>query len=257
VASRDEAAGALPPLSGAELARLRRQRLAGRALAPLWIPLASALMAFGMGWRIENARALRARYRKLRRESRAPLLVCANHLTLVDSFLVAWALGSPLWYLRHYASLPWNVPEERNFAATPWSRALVYLMKCLPIRRAGDRKEAALVLARLAHLLGRGDVGLLFPEGGRSRSGRVEPEAAAYGVGRLVKALPGCGVLCVYLRGAGQANWSDLPRRGERFRAELSLLEPKSDAAGLRGSLEIARQIVGRLVEMEEAFHAR
>lgn len=254
---RDEASAALPPLSGAELGRLERQRQTGRLLAPLWVPLASAVMAFGLGWRIENARALRDRYRRLRAESRAPLLLCANHLTLVDSFLVAWALGSPLWYLGHYASLPWNVPEERNFAASWWSRALVYVMKCLPIRRAGDRKEAALVLARLAHRLRKGDVGLVFPEGGRSRSGRVEPDAAAYGVGRLVKAVPGCGVLCVYLRGVRQASWSDLPARGERFRAELSLLEPKSDAAGLRGSLEIARQIVGRLVEMEQAFDAR
>lgn len=257
MAPRDESAGALPSLSAGELARLQRQRRIGRLLAPLWLPLAAALMAFGWGWRVENARALRARYRRLRRESRAPLLVCANHLTMVDSFVIAWALGSPLFYLRDYASLPWNVPEERNFAASFWSRALVYVMKCLPIRREADRREAALVLARLAHLIGRGDVGLVFPEGGRSRSGRVDPDAAAYGVGRLVKALPGCSVLCVYLRGEGQESWSDLPRRGERFRAELSLLEPKSDALGLRGSLEIARQIVGRLAEMEHAFHAR
>ena len=257
MSQREDAAGALPTLSGEELARLRRQRRVGRWLSPLWVPLASAVMRLGFGWRIENARALRADYRRLRAESRAPLLICANHLTMVDSFLVAWALGSPLWYLGHYSSLPWNVPDERNFAATPCSRALVYLMKCLPIRRAGDRKEAALVLARLAYLLRGGEVGLVFPEGGRSRSGRVEPEAAAYGVGRLVKALPGCAVLCVYLRGAGQESWSDLPRRGERFRAELSLLEPKSDAAGLRGSLEIARQVVGRLVELERSFDAR
>ena len=125
-------------------------------------------------------------------------------------------------------------------------------MKCLPIRRGGDRKEGALVLARLAHLLARGEVGLVFPEGGRSRSGRVDVDAAAYGVGRLVKAVPGCRVLCVYLRGAGQATWSDLPARGERFRVALAALEPKSDAAGLRGSLAIARQIVGRLIELEE-----
>jgi 1-acyl-sn-glycerol-3-phosphate acyltransferase len=256
VGPRHEAV-ALPPLPAAERTRLRRQRLTGQLLAPLWVPLAVAVMAFGFGWRIENARALRARYRTLRSGSHGPLLICANHLTLVDSFLVAWALGSPGWYLRHYASLPWNVPEERNFAAARWSRALVYVMKCLPIRRAADRRESARVLASLASLLADGDVGLVFPEGGRSRSGHVEADSAAYGVGRLVKALPGCSVLCVYLRGMGQTSWSDLPHRGERFRAELSLLEPKSDAAGLRGSLEIARQIIARLIELEQAFDAR
>jgi len=251
VASREEAGSALPVLDGAERRRLTRQRRVGRLLSPLWVPLAGAVMTVGMGWRLENARETRARYRALRRESPAPLLVCANHLTLVDSFLVAWALGSPLWYLRHYASLPWNVPEERNFAATWWSRALVYVMKCLPIRRGADKREAAREHARLAHLLARGEVGMVFPEGGRSRSGRVETDTAAYGVGRLVKALPGCSVLCVYLRGERQQTWSDVPVRGQRFRAELSLIEPKCDAAGLRGSIEIARQIVGRLQEME------
>lgn len=249
--AQGEAAVALPPLGAEERSRLARQRRVGRLLSPLWVPLSVALMALGMDWRIENARATRERYRRLRAESRAPLLVCANHLTLVDSFLVAWALGSPLFYLRHYAALPWNVPEERNFAAAWWSRALVYTMKCLPIRRGADRKEAARVLARLAYLIGGGDVGLLFPEGGRSRSGRVEADAAAYGVGRLVKALPGCRVLCVYLRGAQQATWSDLPVRGERFRVRMETLEPKSDAAGLRGSLEISRQIVALLLELE------
>jgi 1-acyl-sn-glycerol-3-phosphate acyltransferase len=247
---RDEAA-ALPPLSGEERSRLARQRRVSRLLSPLWVPAATAVMSFGMGWRIENARELREGYRRLRAESREPLLMCANHLTLVDSFLVAWALGSPLFYLQHFAALPWNLPEERNFAASWWSRALVYAMKCLPIRRGADRKEGALVLARLAHLLRAGEVGLVFPEGGRSRSGRVEIDSAAYGVGRLVKAVPGCRVLCVYLRGASQESWSDLPARGERFRGALASLEPKSDAPGLRGSLEIARQIVGRLVELE------
>jgi 1-acyl-sn-glycerol-3-phosphate acyltransferase len=214
-------------------------------------------MRFALGWRIEGARELRARYREVRARAAGPLLVCANHLTMVDSFVVAWALASPWWYLRHYASLPWNTPERTTFAATWWSRALVYTMKCVPIRRGADRREAALVLARVAELLRGGEVALVFPEGGRSRSGRVDVESAAFGVGRLVKAVPGCLVLCVYLRGAGQETWSALPRRGERFRGALALIEPKADEPGLRGSLAIAREIVGRLQEMEREVWAR
>jgi hypothetical protein len=66
-----------------------------------------------------------------------------------------------------------------------------------------------------------------------------------------VLAVPGSRVLCVYLRGRGQTTWSDAPRRGERFRAELSCFEPKADRGGLRGSLDVARQIVARLAELE------
>ena len=52
-------------------------------------------MRFGFGWRLDGADAARERYRMLHADRR-PLLVCANHLTMVDSALVAWALGTPL-----------------------------------------------------------------------------------------------------------------------------------------------------------------
>jgi 1-acyl-sn-glycerol-3-phosphate acyltransferase len=245
-------------LEGRERWSLALQRGVGRLLAPLWIPLLSGVMRWGLGWCVEGRAALRREYARLRAEPGGPLLVCANHLTMLDSFVIAWALGSPGFYLRHYAALPWNTPERRNFASTWWKRALVYVMKCVPVTRGSDRREVGRVLARIRHLLLRRETVLVFPEGARSRSGRVEPESAAYGVGRLVQALPGCRVLCVYLRGDGQASWSTAPRRDERFRVRLACFEPKTDHAGMRGSLDLARQIVRRLAELErEHFDGR
>ena len=101
-------------------------------------PMGMGCMRFGFGWSLHGADEARARYRSLHADRR-PLLVCANHLTMVDSALIAWALGSPLWYLRHFAAVPWNTPERRNFASSPVQRALVWLMKCVPIERGGDR----------------------------------------------------------------------------------------------------------------------
>lgn len=232
-------------------AAMHLQRSIAHFLSPLWMPLLTLAMRWGLGWRIVDAARVRRAYRRLRSESRAPLLICANHLTMVDSALVAWALGSPWWYVRHFDALPWNVPERANFARTWWQRALVYVMKCLPIPRGGARGEVAGVLKRFTALLSQGDVGLVFPEGGRSRSGRVDPKAATYGVGRIVKALPGCRVLCVYLRGERQRSWSRLPARGDRFHVALSCIEPRTAQPGLRGSLDITRQVVAHLAEME------
>jgi 1-acyl-sn-glycerol-3-phosphate acyltransferase len=130
-------------------------------------------------------------------------------------------------------------------------------MKSVPIRRGAARSEVAATLDRFTWLLRRGEAGLIFPEGGRSRTGRVEPESAAYGVGRVVKAVPGCRVLCVYLRGARQETWSAFPARRERFRGALATLEPKSDRSGVRASLEISRQIVVRLAELERTHLGR
>jgi hypothetical protein len=228
------------------------QRAVGWVLAPIWVPAVVALMRWGLGWRLEGAEAVRREYRALWKAGEGPVLVCANHLTLIDSALVAWALGSPAWYVTHYAALPWNVPERRNFAASLWPRLLVYLMKCVPVTRGGDRAEVAAVLARLAHLLARGDTVLLFPEGGRSRSGRVEAESVTYGVGRLLGEVPACRVLCVYVRGARQDTFSDLPRRGERFSVRTAMLRPASPWTGLRRARDVSQQIIRTLAQLEQ-----
>jgi len=234
------------------------QRTVALVLAPLTTAAVAVLLRAWRRLRFEGLAAHRRAYRELRRSSRAPLLVCGNHLTMFDSALIAYALGSPAWYVLHPASLPWNVPDRRHFASTPTQRALAWIYKCLPIDRGGARQEVAGTLARFTHLLRRGEVGLIFPEGGRSRSGRVEVEQAAYGVGRIVRSVPGCRVLCVYLRGDAQETYTDLPIRGDRIRARLAWLEPKSDHPGLRGSLDVARQILTRLAELErEHFDAR
>lgn len=245
-------------LSLRERARLLVQREVGRVLSPIWVPFVVALMRFGMGWRIEGLPEARRAYRKLWGGSRHGVIVCANHLTMVDSFMIAWALAPPWWYVLHYRSLQWNTPERENFARTLAMRAAIFVAKCIPVRRGGDRREVGKVLARITWLLSRGEAGLMFPEGGRSRSGRVDLMASTYGVGRIARAVPGLRVLCVYLRGEGQTTWSDFPARGERFRVRVEELEPKSDHGGLRGSLEVSRQILAKLGDMErEHFDAR
>jgi hypothetical protein len=124
-------------------------------------------------------------------------------------------------------------------------------MKCIPITRGGSREDVAKVLDRISLLSARGEVALIFPEGGRSRTGRVDVEAAAWGVGRIVGALPGCRVVCVYMRGRKQETWSQMPARGDVLDVEIECIEPKSDARGVRKSRDFSRQIVSQLASME------
>jgi hypothetical protein len=112
----------------------------------------------------------------------------------------------------------------------------------------------AAVLERLMALTRNGEVALIFPEGRRSRSGRVEVENAAWGVGRIVGALPECRVVCVYLRGRKQETWSQAPARGDVLDVEVECIEPKSDARGLRRSRDFSRQIVTQLASMERKY---
>ncbi len=246
----------VPGLPRRERFALALQRTLAFAVSPLSAPVVFLLLRVGLRLRVENREQVREAWREIWRTREGPLLLCANHLTKIDSALIALALAPPFWYVRHFAGWPWNVPERTHFASTWLQQILAYLLKCLPIVRGGNRGEMADQLARFSFLLSQGEAGLIFPEGGRSRSGRVEVENAAYGVGRIVKNLPGCRVLCVYLRGEQQRAYSDLPARGDRVWVSLASIEPKSDHAGLRGSRDVARQIALRLAEMEREYFA-
>jgi hypothetical protein len=114
----------------------------------------------------------------------------------------------------------------------------------------------AQVLARLGHLMRRGEVVLMFPEGGRSRSGRIDAESIGQGVGRVIKEVGDCRVLCVYLRGDAQHSWSNLPAKGDTFRLTTRLVEPRSELRGVRASRDLAAQVLGHLVEMEGEYLA-
>jgi len=244
----------IAPLPASARRKLVLQREVSRLLSPLAIPLIGITLRWVLGYRIENLRDIRREYRRICLEQDGPLMICANHLTMIDSFVIAWALGSPWWYFRHFRTLPWNVPERSIFAATRYLRAAIYVLKCLPVERGGNRAEVTEVLTQLADAVSNHEVALIFPEAGRSRSGRVDVAAAGTGVGRVYKAVPNCRVICVYLRGEGQETYSGVPRRGERFRGSVSVVEPKTDHTGIRGSRDIAQQILARLAEMERSY---
>jgi hypothetical protein len=229
------------------------QRAVGRLAALLWLPIVVILMRFVLRWSIRDAGRTRALYEKLL-EDRRPLLVVANHLTMVDSAVIGWGLASAAGHAVRHRGLPWNVPLQRRVESSWLWRTLAYAMKCVPVPRGGDRQEVVQVLERLAHLLRSGEVVLMFPEGGRSRTGRVDTGDTADGVGRLIKEVEGCRVLCVYARGDAQRTWSNLPARGETFTIATRLVEPRTTLRGLRASRDLATQVVQHLVDMEREY---
>ena len=245
-------------LSPKERFSLWLQREVSRITSWFWIPASAFTMRFLLGYRIRNASRLRKRFRSMIRESDGPVLICANHLTMVDSALVAWALGGTWWSVFNFRWVPWNLPEVTNFADSALAHVAIWLTKCLPIRRGGRREEVSNVLRRVEHLLSHGETALIFAEGGRSRTGRVEPDRVAHGMGRIASSVAGCKALCVYLRGDRQQSWSMLPVVGDSFYVDIDIFEPtSSERSGIRRSRDFARQIGERLASMEEKYFAR
>lgn len=238
-------------------AALTLQREVGRFSSVFWIMPIVFTMRVLMRYRIQNVAELRRHYRTLIKESDGPVLICANHLTMIDSAVLAWALGGSWWYVFHFRRMPWNLPEYNNFASIWLSRMAAWVTKCIPIVRGGPRQQVSGVIKRVQHVLARGETALIFAEGGRSRTGRVNAESAAHGMGRIINAVEGCKALCVYLRGDRQLTWSTVPAMGESFHVDLEFFQPESLHRGMRRSRDLAQQIVDKLVQMEEEYFAR
>jgi len=235
---------------------LALQREVGRFSSILWVPLLAFIMRVLMSYRVDNVAELRKGYRALMKENDGPVLICANHLTMVDSLILAWALGGSWWYVFNYRRMPWNLPEYNRVASVWFTRFAAWVTKCIPIMRGGPRQQVSGVIKRVQHVLSRGDIALIFAEGGRSRDGRVRADSTAHGMGRIINAVEDCKALCVYLRGERQQTWSTVPAYGDSFHVEFEFFQPESLHRGMRRSRDLAQQIVANLARMEDKYFA-
>jgi 1-acyl-sn-glycerol-3-phosphate acyltransferase len=206
---------------------------------------------------VRDADAVRARFRELVEAEPGPILICSNHLTLLDTIIIVWALAPLHHYLSHYSHFPWSVPEKANFSRTWFWRVTSFLGKCVYVTRGGPREEVKRTLGQIAYLLRSGELVSIFPEGGRSRTARVDTENFTYGVGQIVQAVPEARVLCVYLRGRMQEGYSDYPHTGDEYVVDLEMLRPATTSTGLRGARDLATQIIRKLAEMEARYFDR
>lgn len=210
-----------------------------------------------MGYRVRDLKGLRDACDRAFREHRGPWIICANHLTMVDSMILTYAMLSLLRHVTDFRIVPWNLPERDNFQRNPILAVLCYLAKCIPVNRGGSREGMRKTLDKCDYVLRLGQNLLIFPEGGRSRTGRVNREGYSYGVGRFVREFEQCRILCLYLRGDGQRTFGGMPRFGERFTMKMEVFTPqRATGGGLRAQREYAGQIVERLAEMEEDYFA-
>ena len=106
----------------------------------------------------------------------------------------------------------------------------------------------------MSYVVSKGDVLAIFPEGHRSRSGRVDTQEYSYAPGQFLQQIPGARVLCVYLRGKNHGGFADFPKKGEEIYLEMQVIEPSSELSGMRKARDLSSQIIGKLKEMEEEY---
>jgi 1-acyl-sn-glycerol-3-phosphate acyltransferase len=198
-------------------------------------------------------------HRKLFRElikDRRPLMICSNHLTFIDSVIIIIATSSVFRLMLSFRTMSWNIPAVEHYRGSLFLQVFSWLGKCIPIDRNGTPGHMNKVLEKMKYLLYHGNIVTIFPEGRRSRTGRVDPESVTYGVGNILKDLPGARVLCIYMRGDHQKTFSKFPAIGETFYLKTEVMEPKSENRGLRAARDISLQVIKKIKEMEDHYFA-
>ena len=227
-------------------------RIAVLIIAPLYFLAAKVLF-----YRVRDLKGTRRRCAAEFNEHKGGWIVCSNHLTMIDSFILSYAMLNLGQHIIHNKKIPWNLPEWNNYKDNILLTILSYLSKCIPINRGGAREKMKESLEKCIYLLKSGETIMIFPEGRRSRTGRVDKEGFSYGVGRFIKNLEDCKVMCIYLRGDKQENYSVIPAWVEKFSVQVEIFTPQpAEGSELRVQREYATQIIDQLAQMEENYFA-
>ena len=233
---------------------LKLQRAASRCLFVVFGSFISLLFKYKFKYKVNNTKELRKEYKRLIKETKGPILVCTNHLTLIDSIIQATTLASITDYLLDFRLLPWSLPEKTNFYHKFHWRMVCYLGKCIPVIRKASPKEAKESTLKMRYVLEDGGLISIFPEGKRSRTGLVDNEDYSYATGQLLKSYPRANVLCIYMRGIKNGRFGSFPDKGEEFYLSMKMINPNSQEKGLRKVRDISKQIIGQIKSMEEDY---
>ncbi len=233
---------------------LELQRAISYCLFVFFGPLIKLLFHFYFEYSVDDVKEIRRQYRAIQRQTQGALVMCTNHLTFIDSLIQGAILNSMWGYLRDFSSLPWNLPESTNFQHNPAYRVICYLGKSIPVTRRATPQESKRTLSKMCYVLQRGDNISVFPEGKRSRDGRVDDQDFSYAAGQLLERATTAHVLCIYLRGMKFGGFAKFPPKHEKFYLKLALFEPASELKGLRRVRDVSTQIVGQLKLMEEEY---
>lgn len=249
-------------LTPEDLKSLRRQRFLSRVVA---VPLALFVAAtarlrfrYGLADDIDEVRA--EIWRKLDAHD-GPIIWAANHLTLIDSFLIYWALV-PMSRSAEERRMPWSTPEYTNYYKLGGAlksaaiRALLYFVRCIPFLRGGEdaasedfRQKA---YDKCVEILRGGGAVFVYPEAGRSRSGWFEAKRPKDFLGKMALEVPSAKILCVYLRADEQLATTVRPPEGSVFRLKCDLID--GARPGETSPREVSQRMFDRIAELQNEW---
>ncbi len=204
-------------------------------------------------YKFENLKNIHQQYKEVS-DRNVPFVICANHLTFIDSCLFLYYFGSPFWYQRNNRCSMWNllaIQYHKNL----FFRFIGFIGKCVFVDRKGSVKHHAKIIEIAKYLLHRKEVITIFPEGTRSKTGRFNSAILKSGVAKIIQEVENCHVLCVYLRSHKQKQSSVFPEKNSHFYCDLKFFKP--EYVGESKSSErrsILKQIGNTITQQEEKY---
>ncbi|UPT75793.1 MAG: 4'-phosphopantetheinyl transferase superfamily protein [Elusimicrobiota bacterium] len=249
-------------LDAEDVKALRVQWAVSRALVAPVSLLVAAISRFYFGYELhEDVRRLRREIWAKLDAHPGPVIWAANHLTLIDSFLVYWAVF-PTSRVLEDRRIPWSTPEYTNYyklggpVQSAFLRGLLYLCRCIPFLRGGEDAAAETfrqkAFEKCAWVLKQGGAVFVYPEAGRSRSGWLEPKRPKDFLGRLALEAPDAKFLVVYLRSERQISTTACPPYGDRIRVVADLVE--GARPGDTNPRAISQRLFDRLAELQRVW---
>lgn len=239
-----------------EFKRVQWQKFWGKiAILPFSVAII-ATFKYILGYKIRNIKEIRKQYSQLLKQDK-PLIICPNHLTMIDSVILHWAFAPIHRYVFNYRYFSWNVPAVESFKSNWINSSVTYLAKCIPIDRKGSKEHHEMVLTKMKYLIRKREPFTIFVEGGRSRIGRIDLDNVKYGIGKTVEDVGDCNILCVYLRGDHQKSFSTIPAKNETFTVAMEVIKPDlTTPRGLRNQRDISIRIMKKLKSLEDQYFA-
>lgn len=160
-----------------------------------------------------------------------PVIVASNHASNIDPPLIGGAFPRRLRYL-----------AKESLFKNPVLGFLITSLGAIPVKRE-DRQSAGVVLKLLLEQLSRGESILLFPEGSRSKDGKMKP---LEGGAAFLSVKSGIPILPVYIRGSHGVcpPGSSLPRP---CKLRVSFAEPLSSDPEVKSDREKRDRLTERL----------
>jgi 1-acyl-sn-glycerol-3-phosphate acyltransferase/phosphopantetheinyl transferase (holo-ACP synthase) len=247
-----------------ELAALRKQRFWSAALS--WFTYAFVITACRLyyGYSFEEIKRFRKEIWEKLDAHDGPVIWAANHLTLIDSFLVYWAI-TPWPRSMQSRRIPWSTPEAKNYYHLGGRlkrnaiRLLMYLCRCIPFKRSGEDEASVRIretaYAKCVQVLKDGGAVFVYPEAGRARSGWFEHRKPKDFLGRMALEAPNVKFLCVYLRGDRQLYTTAIPDKGEVFRVTADLVPGKLPEE--TQPRQISQRLFDTIARLQDEWFAR